>query len=400
MTESEHGKPVVEPIPAQSARGSEFDELYFRIRQQELLAEIGVKALQGDALENLLNSAVRVAAEGVNAQFSKIVRRLPGQNVFLVLAGYGWKEDVVGTTLTADTASPAGFAIATGRPVISNHLEYEGQFRTPKMLMAHGVRRAINVILQGQDSPFGILEVDSTDPGEFNEHDLAFLQGLANLVGIAIERRHYEEQLNASLEHQQALLKEVNHRVKNSLQLVSSMLRLQAATAGEAVVKRHLNDAQGRVMAIARAHERLYQTPDITHLDITNYLTEVCTELDGGIVRCEGPSGIFIETDRAIPLALLVSELVTNSLKYAYPFGQNGPVWVKIAPLPEEKLQVSVADEGIGLRVDFDPDSAKGLGMTLVASFAQRIHATIDFRSRNPGTEVVLVFPRQENGSS
>lgn len=401
MSEPEDAKPVVESNPEPGrAREPEFDELRYRIRQQEILAELGVLALQGGPVDDLLNAAVRMAAQGLDAQFSKIVRRLPDQSGFVVLAGYGWKENIAGTVVPADTESPAGYAIASGRPVISNHLEYEGRFSTPKLLASHGVRRAINVILQGERAPFGVLEVDSSNPGEFSVHDLAFLQGAANLLGIAIEQRQSEEQLKKLLEHQEALLKEVNHRVRNSLQLVASMLRLQAGSVDDQDLKRHLGDAQARVMAIARAHERLYKTTEITHLDISGYLREVCADLNGGVLRCEGPKGIRIATDRAIPIALLVSELVTNCKKYAYPDRDSGPVWVKVAQVPGDMLHVSVTDEGVGLPEDFDPETARSLGMRLIKSFARRIGATVDFRRLNPGTEVVLVLPREESAQA
>jgi GAF domain-containing protein len=96
-------------------------------------------------------------------------------------------------------------------------LESEERFRTPELLAAHGVRRAMNVILQGDGAPYGVLEVDSRSEGEFSEHDIAFLQGSANILGMAIERQRHERALKAALEHQRVLLKEINHRVKNSL---------------------------------------------------------------------------------------------------------------------------------------------------------------------------------------
>jgi two-component sensor histidine kinase len=286
----------------------------------------------------------------------------------------------------------------TGQPVISNHLESETRFRTPEFLAKHGVRRAVNVILQGEGAAYGVLEVDSRKPGEFSEHDLTFLQGAANLLAMAIERRRYDQRLKNSLDHQQALLKEVNHRVKNSLQLVVSMLRLQAASVGNEEVSYRLGEAQARVNAIARAHERLYRTTDFTHLDVTSYLCEVCEDLDGPSVSCDGPCGIMIATDRAIPLALLVSELVTNSLKHAYP-GQSGSVQTTVAPIASGHLQISVADEGVGLPEGFDPDAPKTLGIQLVKSFAQKLDASLEFHRRTPGTEVIVVLS-PETGSA
>ncbi|MGB8083417.1 MAG: GAF domain-containing protein, partial [Pseudolabrys sp.] len=223
-------EPVVE---RQSSHGQPDDltgrALHLRIRQQELLAELGVLALQGTSFIEMLNHTARVTAEGLGAEYCKVMEYIPAENRLLVRAGVGWGEGVVGNaTVGADLASPAGYALRTGKPVISNHLENEQRFRTPELLIEHGIRRAMNVILQGDGSAFGVLEVDSRSEGEFSEHDIAFLQGAANILGMAIEQQQYQRKLQAALERHQILLKEVNHRVKNSLQVVSGMLYLQA----------------------------------------------------------------------------------------------------------------------------------------------------------------------------
>src|SRR2546430_14685269 len=240
-------KPVIEPGGEDLERGEPTTHaLHARIRQQELLAELGVLALQGRPFLELLNETSRLTAEGMDAEFCKILEFMPAQNRFLVRAGIGWHEGIVGVaTVGADLESPSGFALRTGKPVISNHLENEQRFRTPELLVEHGIRRAMNVILQGDGSPYGVLEVDSRSEGEFTEHDIAFLQGAANILGMAIERQRHERALTAALEHQKVLVKEINHRVKNSLQLVASMLNLQAK--GDTQVGGRLQDASSRI---------------------------------------------------------------------------------------------------------------------------------------------------------
>ena len=113
--------------------------LRLRIRQQELLAELGVLALQGTSFIEMLNHAARVTAEGLGAEYCKVMEYMPTENRLLVRAGVGWDEGVVGhATVGADLASPAGYALRTGKPVISNHLENEQRFRTPELLVEHG----------------------------------------------------------------------------------------------------------------------------------------------------------------------------------------------------------------------------------------------------------------------
>src|SRR5262249_9195273 len=128
----------------------------------------------------LIDRAAVLAAEGMQAEFSKVLEYLPNDKRLLVRAGVGWEPGIIGkATIGADYESPGGYALRTGKPVISNHLGNEERFRTPELLLQYGIHRAINVILQGDREPFGVLEVDSRSPGEFSEFDLAFLQGAA-----------------------------------------------------------------------------------------------------------------------------------------------------------------------------------------------------------------------------
>lgn len=373
-----------------------------RVRQQALLAELGVLALKGTALPALLDATAEMVAAGLDAEFSKVLELLPDQQRLLVRAGVGWDVGVVGTaTVGADLASPAGYALRTGRPVISNHLGSEDRFRTPDLLVAHGVRRAMNVILQGDGKPFGVLEADSRSPGEFNAHDIAFLQGAANLLGMAIERQRTERGLKAAVERQKLLLEEVNHRVKNSLQLVSAMLELQAtADHGDERLREGLAQASARITAIARAHQRVHQYGAIQTVDLAVYLTDVCAELGGSTAPCDlhidVPADLEIAIERAIPIALIVNELVTNASKHAYPSPgrERCPIWVEVTGKGSAALTVVVRDAGIGLPDGKMVLNGRGLGMRIVAAFTAQLGAEIMVRPSGPGTAVEISIPR------
>lgn len=289
MSVNQDGKaPVVE----QSAGGDVPDitqqSLDQRIRQQEILSDLGVLAVQGGTMDALLTETVRLVAEGLPSEFCKVLEFVPSDNCFTVRAGVGWGPDVVGVAqVGADLASPAGFALKTGKPVISNHLGNEQRFRTPELFARYGILRAMNVILQGDGTPFGVLEVDSQSEGDFTEKDIPFLQGAANILGMAIERERSQRLLQAALERHQVLLKEMNHRIKNSLSIVSSMLRLQSSSTSTSTATEQLEAAAHRVHAVARAHERLYQTDDVEHLDIGRYIEQVCGDVDASVAHCE-----------------------------------------------------------------------------------------------------------------
>ena len=398
MSASHDGKtPVVEPKAGGDLPGITRLSLDQRIRQQEILSDLGVIALQGGSMDVLLTKTVCLVAEGLPSEFCKVLEFMPADNCFTVRAGVGWGPDVVGIAqVGADLASPAGFALKTGKPVISNHLGNEQRFRTPELFARYHISRAMNVILQGDGAPFGVLEVDSRSERDFTENDIPFLQGAANILGMAIERERNQRLLKAALERHQVLLKEMNHRIKNSLSIISSMLRLQAKDNGPSTATEQLEAAALRVHAVARAHERLYQTDDVEHLDIGRYIEEVCGDVDASVAHCEivvdAQHDILIATDRAIPLALMVNELITNAAKHAYEGRSACKIWVDLVR-DVDTLRVSVRDEGIGLPPAFDLAKTKGLGMRLVRAFLQQLDATVAINPQPRGTEFVLSVP-------
>lgn len=390
-------RPICEPPAGGEEPEVTLRALKQRTRQQELLAELGVIALRGATLGELLDETVRVTAQGLHAEFCKVLEHRPAEHCFLVRAGVGWDEGVVGKAVVGDDLeSPAGYALRTNTPVISNHLEREGRFRTPEILQRYGIRRAMNVILQGDGKAFGVLEVDSTSDTEFEKSDLSFLQGAANLLGMAIERDRREGKLKEALERQHFLLKEMNHRVKNSLAMVTAMLDLQAREKGDPVLAAQLKSAVHRVAAVAKAHELLYRGSDDQWLDLGNYVETVCHDLSGSLsgITCHlsAEPGITIASASAVAAALIVNELVANAAKYAY-LGQPGEVWITIARRGEAGFSIFVRDEGAGLPPDFERAKPKGLGMRLVKAFAKQLGARLEIRRKDPGTEVVVSVP-------
>jgi two-component sensor histidine kinase len=398
LSGTEEPAPMVEDPPTGTPEPEHGAEaLRQRVRQQEILVELGILALQGTPVQALLDHAARVTAEGLQTQFCKVLEYVPDQRRLFVRAGVGWGPEVVGKAwVGADLESPGGYALKTGRPVISNHLEHEERFRTPELLARYGIHRAMNVILQGDGAPFGVLEVDSRSDAEFVEEDIAFLQGAANLLGMAIERQRIETGLKAAIKRNEVLLDEVNHRVKNSLQLVASMLSLQAGASADEALKGELQLAAARVGAIAKAHQHIYRTDDVQTVDLGDYLRDICRDLDATAAGCTihftAPAGIAMSLDRAIPIALLLNELVTNAAKYAYPRGEGCDVWVTIERT-EGAVVLTVRDHGRGLPEGFDPKASRGLGMRIVNGFAQQLGAALVIRRLDPGTAFAVTVP-------
>jgi two-component sensor histidine kinase len=213
---------------------------------------------------------------------------------------------------------------------------------------------------------------------------------------MAIERERYERNLKAALARQQVLVKEMSHRIKNSLAIVAGMLRLQSTNVGNPELTHHLNEAAQRVVAIARAHERIHQGSKVELLDLGRYIEQVCKDLDDVVTHCsihvDVPDNVEIATDRAIPLALIVNELMTNAAKYAYKDREGGTIWVRVTH-EGDALTLRVRDAGAGLPDGFDPHKAKSLGMRIVVAFVEQLEGTLSVRRLEEGAEFVVTVP-------
>ncbi|HWB86856.1 MAG TPA: histidine kinase dimerization/phosphoacceptor domain -containing protein [Bryobacteraceae bacterium] len=209
-------------------------------------------------------------------------------------------------------------------------------------------------------------------------------------------RRLAEERLRASLREKDALLKEIHHRVKNNLQVVSSLLGLQSRLIPEVATRKMFQESQNRVHSMALVHELLYQTDNMSAVDFREYVAD----LTGHLFRSYGVSDrrvrlrldleqTFLNMDLAVPCGLVLNELVSNSLKYAFPDGRNGEIRIGLRMNAQNPGCLSVADNGVGLPTLW---STKTLGLRLVRILADQMGATVEVHSEG-GTELKLNFP-------
>lgn len=376
------------------------DAIRYRLDQQRILAEFGGIALRSRDIDEIVRAAVELAARGMRTRLAKFLHHDAAGGGLIVRAGIGWNEGVVGgAEMGDDLGSPAGFAFQTGEAVISNHLRDEKRFRTPDFMADHGVKRAINVLVEANGKRFGVLEVDSRSDGRFEEDDLAFMQGFANLIGVAIERLDAEAGLRAAIEHQELLTREASHRVKNSLAMVSAMLNLQMREDDDPRVQRLLGDAQARIVAIGQAHDQLWQGERVGVVALDRLLCGIIDQLreqaPDHAIDCD-IAPLVVSGDTAIPLGLLVTELVTNAVKYAY--GEGGGA-VRVATRCDDgALSLVVADRGVGLPAGLNPTASRptSLGMRMVTSLTRQLGGTLAFEDSGPGTRVVFSMPLPE----
>ena len=193
----------------------------------------------------------------------------------------------------------------------------------------------------------------------------------------------------------EVLLREVNHRVGNSLQIIASLLHLQASSSNQEDVKAALTNAMGRVAAVAQVHRRLYTSHDLKSVLLNQYLDALLEDLRRS---AEGnrmsrltlkAETVEIDPDRAVAIGIIVNELVMNAVKYAYPDGA-GPIHVELNT-DGDHLVLSITDNGVGLNVKSDPRST-GMGQRIVTAMASKLDATVERDPNHPGTRIVLRF--------
>lgn len=209
------------------------------------------------------------------------------------------------------------------------------------------------------------------------------------------EKAAAEEELRASNARLSALLGEVNHRVANSLQLVLAMVQLQAGAIGDPAARAALDDTQRRIGAIAQVHRRLYTSDHVDSVDMRDYLGSLVEELaetwssDAAQRRLTlAADPIRLATDRAVSLGVIVTELVTNACKYAYP-GGSGEVRVALRRDADDAFTLAVEDDGCGIVPEASPRGT-GLGAKLVRAMAQSLHSVVEYDSTHRGCRATL----------
>jgi len=309
---------------------------------------------------------------------------LPGRqfsdvnDAFLKTLGYS-RGDIIGKT----TEDLALFVHAELHAALADKLQADGRIANFELQ----VRRQDGAILDGLFSG----EVISS---QGRQH---FLTVMVDIT----DRKQAEAALRDSLAEKTTLLQEVHHRVKNNLQIISSLLNLQADQVQDAAVLELLAVTRNRVGAMALLHENLYQSESLARLNLPEYVKSLCAQLlrAAGPIRARvqlechvEPGTISLELDQAVPCGLLLNELVTNALKHAFPGERSGCIRVTLERATPQTVGLTVADDGAGLPVTLDPSATSSLGLQLVSLLTQQLHGTVNFE-RGQGTAVHILFP-------
>jgi PAS domain S-box-containing protein len=233
------------------------------------------------------------------------------------------------------------------------------------------------------------------------ERTEALSEANENLQKEVNERSAAERQVLNSLQEKEVLLKEIHHRVKNNLQIISSLLNLQTRGIEDAGTLQVMRDSQMRIRSMALIHEKLYQSPSLASIDFGEYVQSLTIDLfrtyrghASGIQLDIKVDKVFLSLDHAVSCGLILNELMTNALKYAFPNGRNGTIRVELHPTPEHTINLRVADDGVGIPTDFDIFNTKSLGLQLVNNLVRQLDATLEVETSG-GTDFLISFKYQ-----
>jgi two-component sensor histidine kinase len=221
------------------------------------------------------------------------------------------------------------------------------------------------------------------------------LGGIAFNITALIETQN---QLEKSLKEKDILLREIHHRVKNNLQIISSLLNLQNKVVTDSYSSKALQESQNRVRSMALIHEKLYQSANLAHIDFGDYARSICSYLYKSYVIDSSKIKLTLEADNikidvetAMPMGLILTELFSNTLKYAFEGRDSGNVNISLR-FDGDWLVMVIADDGVGMDESFNIKKTESLGLQLVDSLIEQLNGQLEFDSKN-GTRFIVVAP-------
>jgi two-component sensor histidine kinase len=375
-------------------------------QRQKALADFGVHALRSFDLRAILDQACGLISRIVRAPVVKVLECKAENSDLVLRAAVGLAPEnaqVDVTCIPGGKRSAAGYAVLVKQPVFS-HIPTETRFVPSELVIKSNIVYSANCLILLEDNAYGVLEVDRTTDECFTEADVQFLQTYAHLLSAAIVRQRNAARIGALLREKELLFQELQHRVRNDLQMVMTLLMMEARDTADPEAKSRLQKMQTRIDALRLVHQRLSDSGDVDRVPLADYLRELATsrfEMQGldpaGTIRLElDLVPVDVGRDRAIALGLIANEFITNSLKYAFGDGR-GSLRIAVTPTNDKRVRLALIDSGPGIAATAT-GSRKGLGLRLIDLLAQQIDAHLD-RSEQ-GNSLSVTFANVDAGTA
>lgn len=362
------------------------------------LAAFGQHALRSFDLESLLQEACALTAQAVGAPIVQVMELLPNGQELVLRAAVGLPDAWIGQARIAAGLNEAGYALQTREPVISD-VQNESRFEISEIVRQAGARTTLNIVIAGADAPFGVLCVDCFDERRFTPDEISFLRLYANLLAAAIERQRSGALMRKLAAEREILLRELQHRVGNDLQIIAALLMFEIQQAQSEEARTRLDNVHARVATLSLVHKRLFAGGLIDQIDLAGYLGVLCQDRlhlsarppEAQIELDLDLAPVVVDHNRAVAVGLIVNEFLTNSLKYAFPFGR-GRISVGLTVPEPGRARLSLSDDGIGLAAGGEAPQGGGLGMQLITLLSGQLDGAVEW-SGSPGTRLSLTFP-------
>lgn len=423
-------------------------ELSSRIKQQEVVGNLGQLAITSVTCEDFFESVTNILSDAVFVDYSNILR-LESDDTLTMVAGFGWRPEVVKSTkMTVGKNSQAGYALTTAQPVIVEDLDNETRFSCPLLLKEHGVHSGVSVTIPGYKGPWGVLGIHSSRPRLFSVHDIAFVQAVASLIAACLERHRLTKELQEQIDDRDQLTKKLQrtvedlatadrrkddfmamlaHELRNPLAPIQNCTSILSMEVDSETVQWALDTMHRQVQHMVRLVDDLLDVSRIMHgrIDLKQEVHDLQTilfraiETSKPVIEAHGhrftftpPSRtVYVDVDE-VRMAQVVSNLLNNAAKYT---SFNGTLELAAELIDKENVIVTITDSGCGIEEDllphvFEPfiqadrslDRSKGglgIGLALVKSLVEMHGGQVDVTSTiGQGSKFTVTLPMSQPG--
>jgi PAS domain S-box-containing protein len=382
------------------------------IRGLSLLSDIGTKLVEITKDDNIFQIIGELLHQLIGDSYIGVSDYDDKEGVIEVKALVGHKE-LVKDILKIMGRDPVGMRLTPDPAAVRERLQtqqlrkipggiYEVIFqKLPKSVCAAleklgHIQAVYSVGFIRKGTIYGTAVIFLRDRDSFEYPEL--VESFINQVSVTLQRWKAENSIAASLKEKEVLLREIHHRVKNNMQIISSLLRLQASNLSDPDALESLQISQDRIRSMALVHEGLYQSSDLSQIDFAEYVKKLTGHLYS--INADSRSqialhveikDISLDINRAVPCGLIINELVTNALKHAFPEGRKGDIFIRLAPLQQGGLSLTVADNGVGVPAEIDIRNTDSLGMQIVGDLVQQLNGTLRVNTKD-GTQFTIRF--------